>query len=132
MHDIVSKIEQLVLNGDRLIPEMIAKKKIKLGLRNADGTGVIAGITAKGSVLGQEKREQPDGTVEAHPIPGRLLYCGYDLVQMVTQLEKRSALDLRRRSTSCSRGVCPIEWSWIVSPALWQRWVRSIRKSVPY
>lgn len=88
MENILSKIEHLALNNDRLTPDIIKQKNIKLGLRNSDGTGVIAGITSKGSVLGTEKIPTANGdgyTVKA--IPGRLIYCGYDVIDMVRQLE---------------------------------------------
>jgi hypothetical protein len=47
MEDIVKKLERLGRSHDNLSLEVIKEKNIKLGLRNADGTGIIAGITAK-------------------------------------------------------------------------------------
>lgn len=107
MNDILSKIEQLALNNDRLTPEMIAAKNIKPGLRNPDGTGVIAGITSKGSVLGQEKTVREDGTVQVKAIPGRLLYCGYDVVDMVRQLERDGRFGFEETLYLLLSGVLP-------------------------
>jgi len=52
VENIVEKIENLIVIHDRLSPELIKEKNIKLGLRNADGTGIVAGITTKGRVVG--------------------------------------------------------------------------------
>jgi citrate synthase len=75
--DKIARLEEL---HNRIDPELVKRKNIKLGLRNADGTGVVVGITSKGQVLGYEKDE--DGTVRA--VPGKLYYCGYDLEELVS------------------------------------------------
>ena len=51
---------------------------IKRGLRNADGTGVLAGVTGIGSVQGYQ---MVDG--EPEPIPGKLYYRGYNVADIV-------------------------------------------------
>lgn len=51
---------------------------VKRGLRNKDGTGVVAGITNIGNVIGYEKI---DGVKT--PIPGRLVYRGYEITDLV-------------------------------------------------
>ncbi len=52
---------------------------IKRGLRNADGTGVMAGCTKIGSVQGYAII---DG--EKTPMEGRLIYRGYDIMQLIS------------------------------------------------
>ena len=52
---------------------------IKRGLRNADGTGVMAGCTKIGSVQGYAII---DG--EKAPMEGRLIYRGYDIMQLIS------------------------------------------------
>ncbi len=52
---------------------------IKRGLRNADGTGVMAGCTKIGSVQGYAII---DG--EKTPLEGRLIYRGYDVYQLIS------------------------------------------------
>lgn len=54
---------------------------VKRGLRNADGTGVLAGLTNICTVLGY--RRDADGTI--HPAPGRLIYRGIDLNSIVSE-----------------------------------------------
>lgn len=55
-----------------------SSSSIKRGLRNDDGTGVMVGYTAVGSVLGYSIR---DG--ERVPEEGRLIYRGYDLSDLI-------------------------------------------------
>ncbi|MBQ4381760.1 MAG: citrate synthase [Oscillospiraceae bacterium] len=52
---------------------------LKRGLRNSDGTGVLAGITRVGSVQGYLVE---DGA--PLPIPGKLYYRGYDVEEIVS------------------------------------------------
>ena len=51
---------------------------VKRGLRNADGTGVIAGVTRIGSVQGYYMRD-----MEKVPIPGELYYRGIRVTEIV-------------------------------------------------
>lgn len=51
---------------------------IKRGLRNSDGTGVLAGVTRIGSVQGYLMQ---DG--ERVPIPGKLYYRGIDMMDII-------------------------------------------------
>jgi citrate synthase len=63
---------------------------VKRGLRNADHTGVLVGLTRVGSVVGYEK---VDGQLVA--IDGKLIYRGIDLNHLVHgfQTEKRPGFD---------------------------------------
>jgi len=67
-----------VKSGYSIDPRQFEHYNIKRGLRNADGTGVIAGVTGIGSVQGYQ---MVDG--EPEPIPGRLIYRGYDVNDIV-------------------------------------------------
>ena len=59
-------------------PELYDKWEVKRGLRNADGTGVMAGVTRIGSVHGYYMQ---DG--ERVPMEGKLLYRGIDISSLV-------------------------------------------------
>lgn len=83
MENMLDKIERLEREHDRLDPELVKLKKVKLGLRNEDGTGVVAGITSKGQVEGFKRDEQGNNIA----IPGKLIYCGYDVEDIVSKLE---------------------------------------------
>lgn len=87
MEEILLKIEELEKYHDRVSPELITGKDIKMGLRNADGTGVVVGITSKGLVSGYDKVPGDDGKSEiVKPAQGRLSYCGYNVATLVRNI----------------------------------------------
>ena len=61
---------EYVEHNATLDPHLADQMGVKRGLRNLDGTGVLAGITNVSNVVGYDKKE--DGTIV--PIPGRLIY----------------------------------------------------------
>lgn len=85
MESILKKVQDLALLHDKVDPRIVREKKIKLGLRNEDGTGVFVGITSKGQVIGYEKIARGDGSEQVMPAPGKLFYCGYDVDELVRQ-----------------------------------------------
>ena len=62
-------------------PETSEKLGVKRGLRNPDGTGVLAGLTNVCDVVGYRKDEQ--GHVV--PIPGKLIYRGVNINEIVDE-----------------------------------------------
>ena len=64
-------------------PSLYEKYHVKRGLRNGDGTGVVAGITNICNVHGYVLNE---GEVE--PIPGQLIYRGYSINDLVDNVEE--------------------------------------------
>ena len=70
------------------IPEQLyIENKVKRGLRNSNGTGVVVGLTHIGEVIGYEK----DSKGNKVPLDGRLYYRGYDIEDLVNNviLEER-------------------------------------------
>ena len=63
-------------------PSLYEKYHVKRGLRNSDGTGVVAGITNICNVHGYVLNE---GDVE--PIPGQLIYRVYNINDIVLYLD---------------------------------------------
>lgn len=63
--------------------QMFRDYGVKRGLRNEDGTGVVAGLTSIGDVVGYE---YVDG--EKVPTEGRLRYRGYDIDELVKDAEE--------------------------------------------
>lgn len=59
-------------------PELYVNSGVKRGLRNADGSGVMAGLTQIGSVQGYYMM---DG--ERIPSPGKLIYRGIDVEELI-------------------------------------------------
>ena len=66
-------------------PALYEKFHVKRGLRKSDGTGVTAGITKICNVHGYLMNE---GEVE--PIPGELIYRGYNINDLVANVEKEN------------------------------------------
>ena len=74
-------IQELIhqLQGTKpLRPELYEKYQVKRGLRNPDGTGVMAGLTQVGSVQGYYLQ---DG--EKTPAEGRLIYRGINVEDLI-------------------------------------------------
>ena len=65
------------------IPEQLyIENKVKRGLRNSNGTGVVVGLTHIGEVIGYEK----DSKGNKVPLDGRLYYRGYDIEDLVNNV----------------------------------------------
>lgn len=63
---------------NQIDPAYYERYNVKRGLRNADGTGVMAGVTQMGNVMGYYVQ---DG--ERIPAPGKLVYRGIDVEELV-------------------------------------------------
>jgi citrate synthase len=79
-------LSKICIKSGTIAPEMYQKYSVKRGLRNADGTGVLVGLTRIGNVHGYILDEN-----EKMPVDGRLSYRGIDVEEMVRgfQAEKR-------------------------------------------
>lgn len=77
-----------VVKAANVIPqELYEKNNVKRGLRNANGTGVLVGITHVGNVVGYEKIN--DVKV---PVEGQLFYRGISLYDIVDGFQKDGRL----------------------------------------
>ncbi len=80
-----ANFEKSVIKSCVIDNDLYEKYDVKRGLRNNDRTGVLVGLTNIGDVVGYEKI---DGKVVA--VPGRLLYRGVDLEQIVHGFQKEN------------------------------------------
>lgn len=103
MDNLLEKIIKLELEHDGLDPELVKKKNIKPGLRNQNGTGVVAGITSKGQVKGYEKRGG-----HSVPVPGKLYYCGYDIEDIVSSMEEEKRFGFEEIAYLLLTGELPL------------------------
>ena len=71
--------------NDSINPELYEKYDVKRGLRNANGTGILVGLTKIGDVVGYEIQNG-----KKVPIPGKLMYRGYDVAELVHDAEKHN------------------------------------------
>lgn len=71
--------------NDSINPALYEKYDVKRGLRYANGTGVLVGLTKIGDVVGYEIQNG-----KKIPVPGRLLYRGYDVAELVHDAEQHN------------------------------------------
>src|SRR3990172_10706044 len=90
MDTVLEIIQNLTLKHDKISPELVKAKCIKLGLRNEDGTGVFVGITSKGQVIGYRKEIHADGTEKKIDLDGELYYSGYNVKDLVRYHQKEN------------------------------------------
>lgn len=82
---VLKHLSVLAQRNDPINPDLYEKYDVKRGLRNANGTGVLVGLTKIGDVVGYEL----DKDKNKIPVPGRLMYRGYDVADLVHDTEKR-------------------------------------------
>jgi citrate synthase len=89
--NLIGKLSDPIEKNSKIDTSLFEKYNVKRGLRNADHTGVLVGLTRIGDVVGYRKDE--DGNLQA--IDGKLLYRGIDVDDLVKgfQLEKRHGFD---------------------------------------
>ena len=80
-----SELEVSVRKSCQIDNELFEKFEVKRGLRNADGTGVLVGLTNIGDVVGYKK--EGDKVVA---VPGRLLYRGIDIEDITLGFQKEN------------------------------------------
>jgi citrate synthase len=87
---IIKQLSPLAEESCKIEDKLFKEYDVKRGLRNADHTGVLVGLTKVGSVIGYEK---VDGKLVA--IDGKLIYRGIDINDIVhgCQQEKRFGYD---------------------------------------
>ena len=86
----IKQLSPLAEESCKIEEKLFKEYDVKRGLRNADHTGVLVGLTRVGNVVGYEK---VDGKLVA--IDGKLIYRGIDIIDIVhgCQKEKRFGYD---------------------------------------
>lgn len=67
------------MENDEIDSELYPKYNVKRGLRNANGTGVVVGLTRIGEVIGYKTDENKNKI----PVEGQLYYRGYEIRDLV-------------------------------------------------
>ncbi len=83
--EILKELSVLAERNDPINPDLYEKYNVMRGLRYPNGTGVCVGLTRIGDVVGYEMK---DGKKIA--VPGKLLYRGYDVVDLVKDCESHN------------------------------------------
>ena len=89
-------------NNNKVKPEQYIKYGVKKGLRNADGTGVLAGMTGISNVHGYIINEG-----ERQPIEGRLTYRGYDIYSLLNGFQDENRFGFEEVSYLLLSGSLP-------------------------
>lgn len=76
---IIASLSDSIKVTSNIEQDLFIEYNVKRGLRNADHSGVLVGLTKIGNVIGYEK--QDDGTLK--PTEGRLFYRGIDVKNLV-------------------------------------------------
>lgn len=83
--------------------DLFPKMGVKRGLRNEDHSGVLAGLTRVGDVVGYER--QADGSLM--PVPGKLFYRGMDVEELVKGLQQENRLGFEETTFLLLSGRLP-------------------------
>ncbi len=76
--DPISRISENVREASYFNPGVFERYNVKRGLRNADHTGVLVGLTNIGDVIGYKKEDD-----KMIPVDGKLIYRGIDVEDIV-------------------------------------------------
>ncbi len=80
---LIAEYVELANNNNQVPPEFYERYNVKRGLRNADGTGVLVGLTQIGDVHGYLVDEK-----EKVPVKGRLRYRGIEIKDLVSGFQR--------------------------------------------
>ncbi len=87
-NEIVKQISDTISSTCSIDDDLFKKFSVKRGLRNEDHTGVIVGLTKVGDVVGYDR----DAEGNTYPIPGKLMYRGISLEDVVKGAQKEDRL----------------------------------------
>lgn len=90
MEDFIKDISGLIQKACQIDKTLFDEYNVKRGLRNADGSGVLVGLTNVGDVVGYVKEKEG-----VKPVEGNLRYRGYPVTELVKgfQGDKRPGFD---------------------------------------
>jgi citrate synthase len=100
---LIYKLSESIKNTSKIDKELFTKLGVKRGLRNEDHSGVLAGLTHVGDVVGYERME--DGKLKA--IPGKLYYRGIDVEELVHGIQKDNRLGFEETAYLLLSGSLP-------------------------
>ncbi len=101
--ELIHQLSESIKRTTDIKKELFSEMSVKRGLRNDDGSGVLAGLTRVGDVVGYEKK--PEGGLRA--IPGKLLYRGLDVEELVHGLQQENRLGFEETAYLLLSGSLP-------------------------
>ena len=101
--ELINQLSESIKRTTNIKKELFSELQVKRGLRNDDGSGVLAGLTRVGDVVGYEKK--PEGGLKA--IPGKLMYRGLDVEELVHGIQKENRLGFEETAYLLLSGGLP-------------------------
>lgn len=88
--DFLKTLDQHSIDSSQIEKDLFTRFDVKRGLRNADHSGVLVGLTNIGDVVGYDRTEK-----EIVPVQGQLFYRGVNVYDMVKgfQTDSRHGFD---------------------------------------
>ena len=83
---ILDSSAKTLADNDAIDSDLYIKNNVKRGLRNANGTGVVVGLTKIGEVIGYDV----DSSGNKKPVEGKLYYRGYSVEDLVNSCTKEN------------------------------------------
>lgn len=80
--DFINKTAAAIIKNNSIDRQLYDNFDVKRGLRNADGSGVLAGLTKISGVIGTQKVEG-----QLLPVEGQLMYRGINIVDIVEGIQ---------------------------------------------
>src|SRR5690554_5505264 len=96
-------LSDTIAHTSNIDKELFQKMGVKRGLRNEDHSGVLAGLTRVGDVVGYERQE--DGSLK--PVPGRLYYRGINVEELVKGIQSEHRLGFEETAFLLLSGKLP-------------------------
>lgn len=81
---LIYKLSETIKSTSKIDTQLFERFNVKRGLRNADHTGVLVGLTKIGDVVGYDRLDDES----LKPIPGKLLYRGVNIDDLVHSVQK--------------------------------------------
>ncbi len=101
--DLIHNLSESIKKTTDIKKDLFAEMSVKRGLRNNDGSGVLAGLTRVADVIGYEKKT--DGGLKA--VPGKLVYRGIDVEELVHGIQAENRLGFEETAFLLLSGYLP-------------------------
>ena len=103
--DFIEHVTEQLRNEIDIDPDVYVKNNVKRGLRNANGTGVVVGLTRVGSAVGYKLGENGEKIIQE----GKLYYRGYDIEDLVRGVIKDNRRGFEEITYLLLSGTLPTE-----------------------
>lgn len=101
--ELIERLSESIKVTSEIPKSLFDEMGVKRGLRNDDHSGVLAGLTRVGDVVGYERKE--DGSLKA--IPGELYYRGINVADLVHGIQKDDRLGFEETAFLLLSGALP-------------------------